>query len=113
MKRKVTKKYAQYIVGKGIIPIGYCHAQFLLHGRKPMWYTSSKTYGWRADVYNLGEGLAISTGYAPFGDIKLSYDFVKEYETAAFEAIAKHDEAEHERIFQAFVKAVRNGEGRV
>ena len=51
--------------------------------------------------------------YSPFGDINLSYDFVQTYETAAAEAIAKRDEAEHERVFQAFVKAVRNGEGRI
>lgn len=113
MKREVTRKYVQHIVGKGIIPIGYCKAYFLLRGREPMWYTTSRIYGWRADVYNLGDGLAIATGYAPFGNIKLSCDFVQKYETAAAEAIAKHDEAEHERIFQAFVKAVRNGEGRV
>lgn len=113
MKRKVTKKYVQYIVGKGIIPIGYCKAQFLLLGREPMWYTTSRVYGWRADVYYLGEDLAIATGYAPFGDIRLSYDFIQKYETEAAEAIAKRDEAEHERVFQAFVKAVRNGEGRI
>lgn len=113
MKREVTRKYVQHIVGKGIIPIGYCHAHFLLHGREPMWYTTSRIYGWRADIYHLGDGLAISTGYAPFGDLKLSYDFVQEYETAAAEAIAKNDEVEHERVFQAFVQAVRNGEGRI
>ena len=113
MKRKVTRKYVQHIVGKGIVPIGYCHAQFLLHGREPMWYTTSNVYGWRADIYLLGEGLAIATGYAPFGDLKLSYDFIQKYETEAAEAIAKRDEAEHERVFQAFVKAVRNWEGRI
>jgi hypothetical protein len=77
-----------------------------------MWYTTSKTYGWRADVYNLGNGLALSTGYAPFGDINLNYDFVQKYETAAAEALSRSDEAEHERIFHDFINAVKNGEGR-
>lgn len=113
MKRKVTKKYVQYIVGKGIIPIGYCKAQFLLLGREPMWYTTSRVYGWRADVYHLGEDLAIATGYAPFGDLKLSYDFIQKYETAARDALFNGDEVEHERVFRAFIKAVRNGEGRI
>ena len=113
MKMKTTKKYMQHIFGRNIISVGYCAVQFLMQGREPMWYTTSRTYGWRADVYNLGDGLAIATGYIPFGDLKLSYDFIQKYETAAAEALSRHDEAEHERIFQAFVKAVRNGEGRI
>lgn len=113
MKTKTTKKYVQHLFGRNIIPIGYCHAHFLLRGREPMWYTTSRVYGWRADVYNLGDGLAIATGYAPFGDLKLSCDFVQKYETAAAEALSRRDEAEHERVFQAFVKAVRVGEGRI
>jgi hypothetical protein len=72
MKMKTTKKYVQHFFGRNIIPIGYCHAQFLLRGREPMWYTTSRVYGWLADVYNLGDGLAIATGYAPFGNLKRS-----------------------------------------
>lgn len=112
MKMKTTKKYVRHLFGGNIISVGYCAAQFLMRGREPMWYTTSKVYGWRADVYNLGEGLAIATGYAPFGDIRLSYDFIQKYEAAAAEALSRSDKAEHERIFQAFVQAIRNGEGR-
>ena len=113
MKMKTTKKYIQHLFGRNIIPIEYCHAQFLLRGREPMWCTTSRVYGWLADVYTLGDGLAVATGYIPFGDLKLSYDFIQKYETAALEALSRHDEAEHERIFQAFVKAIRSGEGRI
>ena len=112
MKMKTTKKYMQHLFGHNIISVGYCAVQFLLRGREPMWYTTSRVYGWRADVYNLGNVLALSTGYAPFGSINLDYDFVQKYENAAAEALSKSDKAEHERIFQAFVQAVRNGEGR-
>lgn len=112
MKMKTIKKYIQHLFGRNIICVDYCAVQFLMRGREPMWCTSSKVYGWLADIYHLGDGLAIATGYVPFGDIRLSYDFVQKYESAAFEALSRSDKAEHERIFQAFVQAIRNGEGR-
>lgn len=43
MKKEATKKYIQPLFWKNIIPIGYCNAQFLLHGREPMWYTTFRS----------------------------------------------------------------------
>lgn len=113
MKTKTTQKNIKHLFGRNIISVGYCAVQFLMRGREPMWYTTSRVYGWRADVYNLGDGLALSTGYAPFGSIGLDYDFVQKYEAAAAKALSVRDDAAHERVYQDFIKAIRNGEGRV
>lgn len=68
-----------------VIKIGYCEAQHLLRYSAPIAYTESGAYGWKSDIYHFGD-IAISTGYAPVGDICPSYEFVKEYDEKAFNA---------------------------
>ena len=39
--------------------------------------------GWAADIYDMSGGVAIVTGYAPFGNIRPSYELRERYETQA------------------------------
>lgn len=81
MKYKTTQK----AIRNGyhtIIKIGYCAAQNLLNLENPIAYTSGAN-GWNADIYDLGGGVAIVTGYNPFGNVVPSYDKIKEYEDKA------------------------------
>lgn len=81
MKYKTTQKAIRNSYNT-IISIGYCNAQNLLNLENPTAYTCG-VYGWNADIYDLGGGVAIVTGYRPFGNVKPQYDKVKEYEDKA------------------------------
>ena len=71
MKVKVTKRQVldNYCY---VISVGYCDLQDLLRFKNANYYTCG-LYGWNSDIYDVGNGVAISTGYRPFGNIKASY----------------------------------------
>ena len=79
MKFKATAKEikSRYTV----IRVGYCDLQKLLGAFEPIAYTAGAE-GWHSDIYTFG-GIAIATGYRPFGDIRPSYDLVSKYEQQA------------------------------
>lgn len=79
MKYETTRKaiYNRY----DCISIGYCNAWHLLIGITPDCYTCG-IYGWNADIYLIGNGSAIVTGYRPFG-FNPGYELVREYESKA------------------------------
>ena len=86
MKFKTTQKAVKngYDV---VIPIGYCAMDNLLRYRTPVSYTT-RNEGWGSDVYEVNGSyrVAISTGYSPFGTIKLTleqYQLIKDYEVKA------------------------------
>ena len=82
IKTQVTKK--EILNGfKYVIPISYCGAQNLLNYKHANYYTYSKMYGWRSDVYVISDDIAIVTGFAPFGSIKVDYNILKTYKTKA------------------------------
>lgn len=85
MKFKTTQKAIKEGY-RNIIKIGYCDLQYLLYHKNPVAYTSGG-YGWNADIYDIGGGIAICTGYRPFGDIQPDYELIREYDKRA-EAIA-------------------------
>ena len=92
-----------------IISIGYCDAQYLLRGVDPIAYTTG-VYGWNADVYNV-DGVAIVTGYRPFGTIHASYNgIVKKYDSKArkiasdFNIDYKTQKAKINKLLNKFVK---------
>ena len=64
-----------------VIAVPNCALQSLLKCRVPYAHTERRE-GWGADVYSIGP-FAIATGYAPFGDVKPSYEVLKKYEDAA------------------------------
>lgn len=81
MKFKTTQKAIKTNYNT-IICIPYCGLQNLLNYESPVAYTSRRE-GWAADIYDMGGGVAIATGYAPFGNIRPSYELREKYETQA------------------------------
>lgn len=81
MKFKTTQKAikANY---NTIICVPYCGLQNLLNYESPVEYTERRE-GWAADVYDMGGGVAIVTGYAPFGNVRPSYELRERYEKQA------------------------------
>lgn len=81
MKFKTTQKEikANY---NTIICVSYCGLQNLLNYDSPIAYTVRRE-GWAADIYDMGGGVAISTGYAPFGNVRPSYELRERYEKQA------------------------------
>ena len=91
MKFKTTEREVMKGFDK-VISIGYCNAQYLLNYESPIAYTCGSE-GWRSDVYNMGKGIAIVTGYAPFGNIKPDYDIIRAFDIEAERLV-------HERALQ-------------
>ena len=81
MKFRVTQKEIKANFGK-IISAPYCSLQNLLCWESPVAFTSRRD-GWAADIYDMGGGVAIVTGYVPFGNICPSYELRERYETQA------------------------------
>lgn len=81
MKFKTTQKAikANY---NTIICVPYCGLQNLLNYESPVAYTERRE-GWAADIYDMGGGVAIATGYAPFGSVRPSYELWERYEKQA------------------------------
>lgn len=81
MKFKTTQKAIRANYNK-IICVPYCGLQTLLNYETPVAYIVRRE-GWAADIYDMGGGVAIVTGYAPFGNIRPSYELRERYETQA------------------------------
>lgn len=81
MKFKTTQKEIRANFNK-IICVPYCGLQTLLSYESPVAYTVRRE-GWGADIYDMGGGVAIVTGYAPFGNIRPTYEQVKAVEEQA------------------------------
>lgn len=81
MKFKTTQKAIRANYNK-IICVPYCGLQNLLNYENPIAYTSRRE-GWAADIYDMGGGVAIATGYAPFGNVRPGYDICRKYEKQA------------------------------
>lgn len=64
-----------------VICVGYCNLQHLL-GYESADYYCTRAEGWACDIYTFGS-IAISTGYAPFGNIRPSYELCKKHDNAA------------------------------
>ena len=67
-----------------IIQVSYCDAQNMLCMDDPAAYTAG-VYGWNADIYPIASGVAICTGYRPFGNIKPDWETVSRYNKRARE----------------------------
>ena len=51
---------------------GVCRLQYLLRFRKPVGCICDEYGCWRSDVYDLGDGIAVVSGYEVFGNAKVS-----------------------------------------
>lgn len=85
MKFKSTRKAirAGYPI---ILRVGYCDAQHLLQYHSPRAYCT-RVEGWACDVYEVAPGVALCTGYAPFGNVVPGYDLTREYDERARQLI--------------------------
>ena len=81
MKYKTTRKAIKDMY-RTIIKVGDCRLQHLLIYAEPFAYITRKE-GWAADVYELAPGVALVTGYAPFGNIEIGWDICRRYEEKA------------------------------
>ena len=81
MEFRTTQKEIRANYDK-IICVPYCGLQNLLNHESPVAYTVRRE-GWAADIYDMGGGVAIVTGYAPFGKIRPPYGLLERYETQA------------------------------
>ena len=114
MKFKATRKaiLANY---DEIICVPYCGLQNLLKYESPFAYTARRE-GWTADIYDMGGGVAIVTGYAPFGNIRPAYEQVKAVEEQAKKIrydYSLSDEQQRESLkslARDFIKGVCNHE---
>ena len=84
MKYKTTKKAVMNGYYK-VLAVPYCDLQHLLHYENEIAYTT-RAEGWGADIYQFGS-TAIATGYAPFGNVRPSYELNKKYDDAAREIV--------------------------
>ena len=71
MKIKTTQKEIKNRFKK-IVCVGYADLQHLLSYESPIYHTIRRE-GWASDIY-IFDDIAISTGYAPFDNIKVKYD---------------------------------------
>lgn len=110
MKHKTTQKAirANY---NTIIKIGYCDVQTLLNFKNSTAYTCG-VYGWNADIYDVGGGVAVVTGYRPFGNVKPDYNKVRDYEDRAKKIRYNHNltwqeqKAQIENLLNEFIKEI-------
>lgn len=87
-RQKAIKSEYEYV-----IPVGCCFMRNLLHYRNPIAYTI-RLESWAADIYEYNSIVAISTGYEPFGTMKLTteqYMIIKQYEEQARKINTNYD----------------------
>lgn len=112
MKFKTTQKEirANYPT---VISVPYCGLQNLLNYESPVAYTVRRE-GWAADIYDVGGGVAIATGYAPFGNVRPSYELREKYETQAekIRYISCYEEKRDalRELQRAFIEEVKKNE---
>lgn len=114
MKFKTTQKAIRANYNK-IICVPYCGLQNLLNYESPVAYMVRRE-GWAADIYDMGGGVAIVTGYAPFGNIRPSYELRERYETDAEKIRCNYSFAweeqrkQLEQLTRAFIEEVTRHE---
>ena len=66
-----------------IIKVGYCELQYTLKALDMERVGATcGIYGWNADVYRLEKGIALTTGYRPFGNVRVDSDRLRALEGA-------------------------------
>ena len=86
MKYITTRKAVVNHYGNNILCVPYADLQTLLKFENAAAYTSG-TYGWNADIYDV-DGVAICTGYRPFGR-SVPREIVSKYERIARDTVSR------------------------
>lgn len=113
MKYKTTKKE----VMRGfyqVLACGYCELDSLLAYEGPEACVCGVN-GWKADIYNVENGIAIVTGYAPFGK-QIPYELVKKYEDQARKFLNsrnnKNPRPKLRRMLEKMIEEINNKENK-
>ena len=109
MKYEAKKK--QVMAYYDCYSIGYCELQNLLHFEYPESYTCG-VYGWNCDIYGFC-GIAIVTGYRPFGQ-HVDYNLARKYDRQAEKIMYKDKryksweskEKAVKRLLKQFIKEI-------
>ncbi|WP_143739604.1 hypothetical protein [Alloscardovia omnicolens] len=82
MDLQLRRKDVEYSF-PSIIKVGYCELQYTLKAldMERVGYTSGIN-GWNCDVFRLESGLALTTGYRPFGNVRVDSDRLRALEEA-------------------------------
>ena len=103
MKFKTTQKAIKENY-KTVISVPYCSLQNLLKYESPVAYTVRRE-GWAADIYDMGNGVAIAMGDAPFGNVRPSYELRECYEKQAEKVHCSLDYEERVKALQKLQKS--------
>lgn len=87
MKFKTTKKNIMENYNT-IISVGYCNLSYLLQYEQPIAYSAGSA-GWSCDYYDI-DGVIISTGYAPIGNVAPAYGVCHKYNIKAENIVLTH-----------------------
>lgn len=81
MSMRVYKKHvrAEYPI---VAYCGYCNLQYTLYFA-PQFGHTERAEGWGCNVYEIAPDIALSTGYAPFGNRRLPLAITERYEKKA------------------------------
>lgn len=102
MKFKTTQKAIKQGYNN-VICVSYCALQRLLSCESETAYTT-RAEGWGADIYAFGN-TAITTGYAPFGNIRPAHEVNQRYEERAAKATEGiYNWQEKKAILQELIK---------
>lgn len=88
MSMRVYKKHvrAAYPI---VAYCSYCNLQYTLYFAQRFGHTE-RTEGWGCDAYELAPDIALTTGYAPFGNRRLPLAFTERYEEKAKQILAEN-----------------------
>lgn len=104
---RLTRK--QIKAGYSIVAYcGYCDLYYTLLDARKVGHTE-RAEGWGANVYELTPSICIVTGYAPFGNTRLDYDFTHAYEERArklYNGCATAPRAELETLWQDLINDI-------
>lgn len=90
MKQLVTEKSVKALY-QTVISVPYCRLDRLVGHLTPIAYTANNS-GWKADIYAIN-GVAIVTGYKPFGNYKSTKALEQKYCNMADDVWKKYNMA--------------------
>lgn len=81
MNPRLFKKHVRAAY-KIVAYCGYCDLQSTLQGTPKIGHTE-RAEGWGCNIYELAPNIALTTGYAPFGNLSLPLELTERYEQRA------------------------------
>lgn len=101
MTLRTTKKSVEENFCK-IYGVGYYRLDSLLRYEKPVAHLRGPK-GWKCDIYNLGDGIALATGHEPIGK-RINSNLTTKYNLMAKQA--NHDYATIKELIKQFKEEI-------